>query len=264
MVLSVPAVASELRPFSAEDVIFYLPFDEEQSGYFTDPSGQFDGEIVGSTDQIVASVIRGGVTFDSTGTYSHTGHVQMASPAELFGSSSGGSFTVSTIVTISDENNIGGVYSFGTVTPVDVRLDVPNGGLQMRFYGVGHQGPRIAQLIPANEIEEGVPYHLVLVWDIPNLETRGYVDGELVATLSFQSTVDYFSENIDMAISAIEYSGSYQSTFNGVVDEFVMLNRPLTDAEVSEVHDFYRNHDCCIINSRNIADLQVVVESLLE
>ncbi|MGB0372901.1 MAG: hypothetical protein ACPGN3_16335 [Opitutales bacterium] len=250
------AGAATLSPFAKDQVIFHLTLDEINGTTFEDNAGNFDGTLIGTHNGFVDGFVRKGVSFDKTSTYQFTGGVEVASPNQLFTSVNDADFTVSLVTSIEDVNSVGGIYSFGTQSPVDVRYDGPNGGLQMRFWGPGHVGTRVANIIPKSEMQTDTLYFITVVWDKTNLETRGYVNGVLKATLSLESGIDYFNENVEMVIGAIEYNGSYQTTLQGTVDEFVMLNTALEDSAVSDIYEFYQRFYYTLENDRDIDDIK--------
>ena len=84
--------------------------------------------------------------------------------------------------------------------------------------------------------ESGEWYHAVVVYD--GTELRFYVNGKLFQSASYEGMPE--STSAEIVIGAVKKGGEYvfeEGDFNGVLDELMLFNRTLSDAELRAMYN---------------------------
>ena len=204
----------------SDGLVAYYTFDEEGELTVTDHSGNgLDGEIVG--DAIYADGIKGtGLLFDGVGSYVNCG----ANPL----------FDISDVITLA-----------AWVRPLDVgdgahdpwitkgdhawALKEWSGGW-MEFF-VYDQATWNVNRIQLDASYNDVWHHFAGTYD--SFELKVYMDGELDSTREFIGAIGVTTDEVHIAHNS-EASDRY---FNGILDEIMVYDVPLTDEEIKAIYE---------------------------
>lgn len=218
LVLSLPLVA---RAIDDEALVLYLPFDEGAGENVEDLSGKENhGTIDGNVDWVNAGRLGSALSFNEE----PQSGVVIVKPSE--------SLAIEENLTVEAWVNPGSVGDYrnllGQANPLTYYLSIHQSRPSVWFGTDGAGGQTwvgTEDTIPSDEWS-----HIAAVWDSVAGELRLYINGELNGTHGMEGKLP-----INMATDiwiGNRLDGAWP--YGGLLDEFVLYNRPLSEAEIQQ------------------------------
>jgi hypothetical protein len=216
-----------------DGLVAYYTFDEEGELTVVDHSGNgLDGEIVG--DAIYTDGIKGtALLFDGVGAYVNCGNNPL--------------FDISDVITLAAwvrPYDIGDGQHDPWITKGDHAWALKKwSGEWMEFFVYDPDNPTPSNW-HANRIQLDASYndvwhHFAGTYD--SFELKVYMDGELDSTVEFTGAIGVTEHEVHIAHNSDpSATGRF---YNGILDEILVYDVPLTDEEIKALYDSYFDTD---------------------